>query len=52
MKSTVGSKSSLPANVLTMTVSGEARKMLVAGLLSSRPVKLWLYDVIIEFSVP
>jgi len=52
MESVAGSKSIVPPNVFVMTVSGEARKMEVAGLLSRRPVKFRLYEVMIEFSVP
>ena len=52
IESVLGSKSSLPEKVFAMTVSGDARKMLVAGLLSSLPVKFRLKDVTIEFGVP
>lgn len=52
MTSVAGLNESVPANVEVRTVSGEARKILVAGLLSRRPVKLRLYEVMIELSVP
>lgn len=50
IESCAGSKSKVPAKVFAITVSGEARKTLVAGLLSSLPVKLRLYDVTIELT--
>lgn len=50
--SLVGLKPRSLEKTLAMTISGEARKMCVAGLLSRRPEKLRLYEVMMEFSVP
>lgn len=47
-----GLKVRSPAKAKAVTISGEATKACVAGLASLRPVKLRLYEVMMELASP
>ena len=51
-ESVIGLNVSEPPKTMAVTKSGEATKACVAVLASLRPVKLRLYDVMIELAVP